>query len=138
MKKFVGIISAALVLVCLTGCSKGNELKCTLEEDGAKSVVIGTVKDGKITKMVQEATETYESEDELEQAYTYANAMMSLLGSVEGLSGEVKKDGLDLTMSMTMDLEKMSAEDIASELGQESITEEEFKKEYEEQGYTCK
>ena len=139
MKKFMSFMVVLLVTICMTGCSsKGETLKCTMEEDNTKSIITATIKDDKVTKISMESSETYESDDELSMAYSFGQMAVSMVDSIDGMTASAKKDGKTLKITMDMDLTKMSAADIKDNLGVESYTKDEFQKYAEEEGYTCK
>lgn len=110
MKKlFGGISMVAIMLVCLTGCGKGNTLKCTGKVDGNEATATATLNGDKITKVVMETKSVADSEDEAKQGVAMINGIGSLAG--EGMTMSAKANGKNVTMTITMDVAKVS-EDI--------------------------
>ena len=139
MKKIISFFSVLLIAITMTGCSsKGEEVKCTMDEDNEKGTMVATIKNDKVTKISVDSSQTYEDEDELNMAYTFSKMAISMVDEIDGMSASIKKNGKSLEITMTMDLTKMSSEDIEDELGLESFDKDGFIKYAEEEGYTCK
>lgn len=137
MKKLFGGMSlVALMLVCLTGCGS-TSLKCTGTVDGLKSSAKATLKGDKVTKVVMEATETAETEEAAKQVVALYSGVGSL-GSESGYTMSAKAKGKDVTITVTMDITKMSSEDVEEQLGSAELTKDAFVKAMEEEGLTCK
>ncbi len=151
MKKLIGFL---IVLMVLTGCNstgkKNSEYVCTKkieENDGAlvKMTISHENDEVKVVKIEGEqkfsdADEAIES-DEIEFGAEIMKGILKKLG-VE-LDYEVKGDTLSL--SITIDYEKVDFEKIASLLGEDFLLEEmnsetatEVVKNLEEEGFTCK
>ena len=116
----------AIMLVCLTGCGKGNTLKCTGKVDGNEATATATLNGDKITKVVMETKSVADSEDEAKQGV----AMINGLGSLA--------NGKNVTMTMTMDVTKMSESDLENNLGTKELSKDSFVKAMEDEGLTCK
>ena len=139
MKKVISFLVIMLVTITLTGCgSKGDTVTCTMNDDNAKSTMTATIKNDKVTKISAEQSETYDDEDELNSAYSLSQFAVSMISGVDGMTAKVDKSGKTLKLTMTMDLTKMSAEDIEDELGSTEFDKDEFIKYAEDEGYTCK
>ena len=127
MKKlFGGISMVAIMLVCLTGCGKGNTLKCTGKVDGNEATATATLNGDKITKVVMETKSVADSEDEAKQGVAMINGLGSLAG--EGMTMSAKANGKNVTMTMTMDVTKMSESDLENNLGTKDLTKASFLK----------
>lgn len=138
MKRLFGGISVvAIMLVCLTGCGKGADLKCTGTVDGVETTVKATLSSDKVTKVVMENKTVAETEEEAKQSVAFANGLGSLAAEA-GVTITAEAKGKTVTMTMTMDVTKMSSEDLESELGTKELTKDAFVKGMEEQGLTCK
>ena len=137
MKKlFGGISMVAIMLVCLTGCGKGNTLKCTGKVDDNDTTVTATLNGDKITKVVMETKSVADSEDEAKQGVAMINGLSSLAG--EGMTMSAKANGKNVTMTMTMDVAKMSESDLEGNLGTKDLTKDAFVKAMKDEGLTCK
>lgn len=136
MKKLFGFAMVAICAVCLTGCGNSNELKCTGEIDGQKATVKATLKSDKITKVVVESSEEAESAEEAKAGAAMINGFGSMAG--EGMTMSAKANGKKVTMTITMDIAKMSSDDIEDQLGTAELTKDAFVKAMEEEGMTCK
>lgn len=137
MKKLFGGMSlVALMLVCLTGCGSSS-LKCTMSDEDNKSTVKATLNGDKITKVVMEQTETLDSEEEAKTTAALYSGISSL-GSEDGYTISVKAKGKDVIMTATIDITKMSSEEIEDEFDSEELTKDAFVKAMEEEGFTCK
>ena len=137
MKKlFGGISMVAIMLVCLTGCGKSNTLKCTGKVDDNDTTATATLNGDKITKVVMETKSVADSEDEAKQGVAMINGLGSLAG--EGMTMSAKANGKNVTMTMTMDVTKMSESDLENKLGTKELSKDAFVKAIEDQGLTCK
>lgn len=137
MKKlFGGISMVAIMLVCLTGCGKSNTLKCTGKVDDNDTTATATLSGDKITKVVMETKSVADSEDEAKQGVAMINGLGSLAG--EGMTMSAKANGKNVTMTMTMDVTKMSESDLENNLGTKELSKGAFVKAMEDQGLTCK
>lgn len=137
MKKlFGGISMVAIMLVCLTGCGKSNTLKCTGKVDDNDTTVTATLSGDKITKVVIDTKSVADSEDEAKQGVAMINGLGSLAG--EGMTMSAKANGKNVTMTMTMDVTKMSESDLENNLGTKDLTKDSFVKAMEDEGLTCK
>lgn len=137
MKKMLGFVMAALMTVCLTGCgSKGNELKCTGKIDGQEATVKASLNSDKITKVVIETSTEASSKEEATAGVAMINAMGSSAG--EGMTMSAKANGKKVTMTITMDVAKMSSSDLESQIGTSELTKDAFVKAMEDEGMTCK
>lgn len=139
MKKYLLVLVAMLLVV--TGCGS-KTLTCTLEEDGQKATsVVKFDKNDVATSATQSMTLEFEegtSEEDKENSKAYMDLLCSVM-DYEGVecSTEIKSNALEV--KITMDFEKMSAEDKESAgYTEEESTYDAVKKELEEQGYTCK
>ena len=140
MKKlFGGISMVAIMLVCLTGCGKSgeNSLKCTGKMDGTDATMTATLNGDKVVKVILEGKETADSEDEAKQSVALWNGLGSL-GAESGITMSAKADGKTVIMTMTMDVTKMSEDDLEEELGTKDLTKNAFVKAMEDKGLTCK
>lgn len=137
MKKlFGGISMVAIMLVCLTGCGKGNTLKCTGKVDDNDTTVTATLSGDKITKVVIDTKSVADSEDEAKKGVAMINGIGSLAG--EGMTMSAKASGKNVTMTMTMDVTKMSESDLENNLGTKELSKDAFVKAMEDEGLTCK
>lgn len=140
MKRLFGGISVvAIMLVCLTGCGKssGADLKCTGKMDGNDATVKATLSSDKVTKVVIESKTVAESEEEAKQGVAILNGFGSL-NSDSGITMTAEANGKNVTMTMTLDVTKMSSEDLENNLNTTDLTKDGFVKAMEEQGLTCK
>ena len=138
MKRLFGGISVvAIMLVCLTGCGKGADLKCTGKMDGNDATVKATLSSDKVTKVVIESKTVAKSEEEAKQGVAILNGFGSL-NSDSGITMTAKANGKNVTMTMTLDVTKMSSEDLENNLNTTDLTKDGFVKAMEEQGLTCK
>lgn len=137
MKKlFGGISMVAIMLVCLTGCGKSNALKCTGKVDGNDTTVTATLSGDKITKVVMDTKSVANSEDEAKQGVAMINGIGSLAG--EGMTMSAKANGKNVTMTMTLDVAKLSESDLENNLGTKDLSKDAFVKAMEDKGLTCK
>lgn len=138
MKKlFGGISMVAIMLVCLTGCGKGNTLKCTGNLDGTDTTMTATLNDGKVVKISAEGKETFDSEDEAKQNAAATNVFGSL-GAESGITITAKANGKNVITTMTIDVAKVSESDLENSLGTKDLTKDAFVKAMKDQGLTCK
>lgn len=138
MKRLFGGISVvAIMLVCLTGCGKGADLKCTGKMDGNDATVKATLSSDKVTKVVIESKTVAKSEEEAKKGVAILNGFGSL-NSDSGITMTAKANGKNVTMTMTLDVTKMSSEDLENNLNTTDLTKDGFVKAMEEQGLTCK
>lgn len=126
----------AIMLVCLTGCGKGNTLKCTGKVDGNEATATATLNGDKITKVVMETKSVADSEDEAKQGVAMINGLSSLAG--EGMTMSAKANGKNVTMTITMDVAKVSEDNLESNLGTTDLSKDSFVKAMEDEGLTCK
>ena len=120
MKKLLSALFVCGFALVLTGCGKGNDLKCTATEDGNKVETTISFKNDKPSKVVEKMT--FESEEYAQMVYAFA-----------GLAGDnykASQKGKTVTITATGDA-------ITDLLG-EATTKEDAKKALEAQGYTCK
>lgn len=137
MKKlFGGISMVAIMLVCLTGCGKSNTLKCTGKVDDNDTTVTATLNGDKITKVVMETKSVADSEDEAKKGVAMINGIGSLAG--EGMTMSAKANGKNVTMTITMDVAKVSEDNLENNLGTKDLTKDSFVKAMEDEGLTCK
>lgn len=138
MKKKIMMMSVLfMALITLTGCG-GKKLTCTATEDGETMKLVTNFKNDKATTMKMESTEEYATEEEAKSGKQLLDAMLSMAQS-DYLKIDSKQDGKKLTTIMTLDLTKMTEEEIAEELSEESdISYDGIKKLYESQGFECK
>lgn len=139
MKRLFGGISVvAIMLVCLTGCGKGSDLKCTGTVEGVETTIKATLSSDKVTKAVVEYKNVAESEEEAKQSAEQVNNLGELYKDTGVVTMTAKANGKTVTVTMTMDVTKMSSEDLESELGTKELTKDAFVKGMEEAGLTCK
>lgn len=138
MKKLVGIAAAFVALFGLTACGSKYDFTCTGKIEGVESTVKGTVKDGKVSKVIMEATEEAPSEKEAKAAADMTNAMKSMMEG-SGVTLEAKANGKKYTMTMTMDVTKMTEESKENaELDLSDLSKDAFIKKLTDEGLTCK
>lgn len=138
MKRLFGGISVvAIMLICLTGCGKGADLKCTGTVDGVETTVKATLSSDKVTKVVIETKTVAESEEEAKQNAAFSNGL-GLSRPDLGITMTAEAKGKTVTMTMTMDVTKMSSEDLEYILDTTDLTKDGFIKGMEERGLTCK
>ena len=77
-----------------------------------------------------------DSEDEAKQGVAMINGLGSLAG--EGMTMSAKANGKNVTMTMTMDVTKMSESDLENNLGTKELSKDSFVKAMEDEGLTCK
>lgn len=138
MKKVLWSILCGCIIVGAVGCGSKEELKCTAQEDGSTGTLVGTFEKGTLKKMTMETTTTYESEEDLESEYEMLQFTVGIFDAMDGAEGSLSKKDLSATMKITIDLNKMSSENIEDMFEKESMNKEEFKSYAEEQGFTCK
>lgn len=122
MKKYLSVLFVAVFALVLTGCGKGNTLKCSTEEDGQKANVEVSFKGDKVNKVV--TTMELASKEEAE---SYAALYNAFAGSQEGMT--VKADGKKFTI--TLSGKALESEGLEGKKA-------DVKKQLEEQGYKCK
>ena len=138
MKKVLCSILCGFILVGAVGCGSKEELKCTAQEDGSKGTLVGTFEKDSLKKMTMETTTTYDSEEDLESEYEMLQFTIGIFNAMEGAEGSISKKGLSATMKISIDLNKMSSENLEDMFEKESMSKEDFKTYAEEQGFTCK
>ena len=139
MKKII-IIMCGILLVGTTGCgsSSKEELKCTLTEDNATETVILTFEKDTLKKMTYESKETYDTEEDLDDDYGFAQFTVGLSNAMDGVEAKIDKKDLTLSTTITYDFNKMS-EDIKKDMLEEMPeTKEGIISSFEDDGYTCK
>ena len=133
MKKIFSIAAITLFALTLTGCgNKDLEVTCT---KGGETMVVN-YENNKIVKFVSEVTQTYENESLLNMAYQSTQMTVSAYNAMAGASAEVTKKDNSITMKLTLDVTKMTKEDIDEADFDEKP--KEFIKDAKEDGYTCK
>lgn len=138
MKKLLGIMMVGLFSICLTGCgSKGNQLKCTGKVEGQDMTMTATIKSDKVTKVVVETKSVASSEEEAKQGVAVINGL-GAMGSESGMTMTAEAKGKNVTIKATMDITKMSSDDIEEEFGASDLTKEKLESYAKEQGLTCK
>lgn len=138
MKKY--LIALVALLVVATGCGNNKKLTCTMEEDGSKEEMIMTYKKDELVKIEGVSTivsDVEVSKDEVAMYEGFACGMIQ--GMSEHIDCKVDAKGKEIKITISMDIEKMSDEELA-ELGytKEGSSYEEMKKDAEADGYTCK
>ena len=138
MKKYIVVL---MMLVLITGCAKGNSLKCTSTEEVSgniyKNVIKFTFKDDKVTKA--KLTMNVELGDTSMKNYDlYYNAFAQTFADLdkeEGISVELKKEkkGYKVIIDVDYDTYKGQVDMINS-----SLTKEQTKIYYENIKYECK
>ena len=126
MKKYLAVVFVAVFALVLTGCGKGETLKCTFEEDGAKGTVTVSFKNDKVSKVVTSGE--YETKEEAEQAY----GLMSLAAAFGGEDAGIKTSLKGKTVTITMTGKALEEDDM------NSYSKKEIKEKFEDQGYDCK
>ena len=121
MKKLLSALFVCGFALVLTGCGKGNDLKCTMTEDGNKVETTISFKNDKPSKVVE--VMTFESEEYAQMVYAFAG--------MAGDNYKVTQKGKTVTMTITGDA-------IKEEFGEDAATKAEIKKALEKQGYSCK
>lgn len=118
MKKILSVFAVAVFALALTGCGKGNTLKCSMEESGMKVESTITFDGDKVTKVV--ASMDLGSKE-------YAQQYAAFLDGEEDV--KVKADGTKVVITYTGD----AAANEAPTGGKAAV-----KKELEESGFKCK
>lgn len=77
-----------------------------------------------------------DSEDEAKQGVAMINGLGSLAG--EGMTMSAKANGKNVTMTITMDVAKVSEDNLESNLGTTDLSKDSFVKAMEDEGLTCK
>ena len=122
MKKYLSVLFVAVFALVLTGCGKGNTLKCTIEESGQKGSAEITFKDDKVTKVVT----TMEMASK-EEASSYVALYTAFAGSEEGMT--VKANGKKVVITIS----GKGLKDSGLEGKKADV-----KKALEDEGYKCK
>lgn len=138
MKKY--LIALVALLVVATGCGNSKKLTCTMTEDGAKEEIVMTYKKDDLAKIEMTSTTVSEEEISKDEIAMYEGFVCGMLNAMsEQVDCKVSAKGKELTMKVTMNIEKMTAEEL-EELGYkaEETSYEDMKKAAEEDGYTCK
>ena len=141
MKKYL-IVFVAVMLLVVTGCGNTKTLSCSLEEDGQKAVVDMEFGDNdvltKMTMTMSVALEEELTDDEKAMMESYMELMCDAY-DYEGIDCKVDTGSKSVDVVITMNLDKMSAED-KTEMGYSDAeaTYDAMKKAAEEDGYTCK
>ena len=139
MKKLFGFLMVAVITVCLTGCgSNSSKLICTGEMDGDKATAKVTLKDDKVTKVIIENITKLPAAGDAAFLASLIDAKIDATEEVEGLKMSAKANGTKVTAIATMDIVKMSAEDIEDLFGTTDLTKDAFVKYIEDKGLTCK
>lgn len=136
MKKLFGFAMVVLCALCLTGCgSNVNKLKCTGTVNGVDATMTATLKGDKVTKIDIKSIMEMESEEEARnEAY-----MMNAVGLIRGegvMEILAKVSGKSVIATATIDITKMSNDEIEEQFGPKGLTKDAFIK-YAE-GLTCK
>lgn len=139
MKKIIIFLVVIMIAICMTGCSKNKEIKCTLEEDGEESLVKATLDGDKIIKIVSEYSVSFDSKSEYEEGYKDAQEYISNEEKNDKYSYGVKKNDKEnkLTMIITYNINKYTQEELEDEFPFE-LTKKGFIESAEDSGYTCK
>lgn len=136
MKKLFSLIGifvfSALVL---TGCGgSGDKLVCTISEDGAKGEITATFKNDKVNGL--SAVMEFATEEEATQYMQIVQLAEAFMG--EDVKIGAKQSGKKITIDDMLPMLEGSTDDDGNEVKITDMTKEEFKANYEEQGYTCK
>ena len=141
MKKY--LIGLVALLVVATGCgNKGKELTCTGDENGVKrAITINFDGNDKAKKITITGKNNYEREitkEELEASKPYLDTLCDSYPH-EAADCEVNADTKGLEIVVVYDITKMTNEEI-EELGFDdaTLTYENAKEHFEEDGLTCK
>ncbi len=118
MKKILSVFAVAVFALALTGCGKGDTLKCTIEESGMKAETAITFDGDKATKVVM--TMDLGNKE-------YAKQYADIFGGEEGV--KAKADGTKVVITYTGD---------ALDGEVPSGSKAEVKKALENEGFKCK
>lgn len=137
MKKiFYGFIVGSLIIISLTGC--GNQsLKCNMEDGNEKSEVVVSFKNKEATKIIMKSIGEVDSEENAKQSVDIINNLSSK-SEKNGIVMSAKADGKKVSMEMTMDISKMSNNDLKKQFNTENLSKENLTKLFEDKGYSCK
>ena len=133
-KKIVMMSCLFMTLLVLTGCGS-KKLVCTLTEEGSSLKAVTEFKDKKAVTTTVETTEEAASEEEAKQLKETYDAMLGLMTD-ESVTMEVKVNGKKVTLIATLNIGKMTDEDLQEEFNGD-ISYDAMKKYYEADGYTC-
>ena len=146
MKKIAGLLAAFVAVFSLTACgSTSNTFKCTGKIEGEDATVTGTIKGGKVTKIVAEQKKELESEEQAKQGAAMYNGFGSMAAE-SGMSMTAKASGKTVTISIEVDVEKFvkaakdngeDTDDNAFGIDLSKTNKDEIVKAFEEQGLTC-
>lgn len=145
MKK--NLIFLIIMLVVITGCGKKEEkpkeidtttkLECTKEDDGELSKEILVFKEDKLIKMDLVSNLDSDYEIPQEEVAAYEEFACGMLAS-ENVDCLVEANGKVLTIKVSMNVEKMTEEEIdLFGLNEQELTYESLKEFYLDEGYTC-
>ena len=127
MKKYLSIVFVAIFALALTGCSKS--VKCTYEEESngtkIKSEITANYSGKNVTKVNMKETVDFGDKEKAKKAYDSEKAS---LDESNEYNASLKLDGTKVIYSVTIKKEK----------DDEDYSIDDFKKSYEEDGFTCK
>lgn len=140
MKKMLGAVFALLALVGVTGCgSKGADIVCESKDGSDVSYYKATLDGDKVVKLSMESTTVAESEEEAELMVSYGKSLKAdYEEDDEGISFDIKRDKLNVKMTITYDFKKVDKETLEYDFGKSVITEADFREMAEGDGFTCK
>ena len=135
-KNFYGFIVGSLIIISLTGC--GNQsLKCNMEEGNEKAEVVVSFKNKEASKIIMKSIGEVDSEENAKQSVDIINNLSSK-SEENGIVMSAKADGKKVSMEMTMDISKMSNNDLKKQFNTENLSKENLTKLFEDKGYSCK
>lgn len=149
MKKIAGLVVALVAVFTITGCGSSTkyDFTCTGKVDGQEATIKGLVKNDKVTKVIMEETIEAPSAEEAKQSAELSKAMGAMFSSM-GVTLDTKVSGKKVTMTMTMDVEKVlkAQEDsknsdgmsFTSSIDFSDVTKDGFIATLKKQGLTCK
>ena len=135
-KNFYGFVIGSLIIISLTGC--GNQsLKCNMEDGNEKSEVVVSFKNKEATKIIMKSIGEVDSEENAKQSVDIINNLSSR-SEENGIVMSAKADGKKVSMKMTIDISKMSNNDLKKQFNTENLSKENLTKLFEDKGYSCK
>ena len=139
MKKYLALLVAVLLVV--TGCGE-KKLTCTMDdESGSEKMVYTFNKDNVATKVDATMTSKFDTELSKEEQESYKSLLDTMCALYDGDAYKCSVDvsAKEYSLTITMDINKMTAEE-KEEAGytEKEATYDYLKENLEESGYTCK
>lgn len=144
MKKAFGLVAVVLSIFLITGCGS-KKVSCSINLMGMGMDYVATF-DGndKVEKVAVETSVTASDKDEFNEGVKSAEETINNANKLDGVKASLKKSGLKITISLELDLNKITDETL-EQLSMDSsikdfagMSSKDFKDGMKAMGATCK